>query len=457
MSVDQSNEAPVPSEHRDPPAFLRNIAAGFRLALFMPVQRADFRADVNQAVYALSALVIFSALLDFVDALPFPEFNSYGIGYLAATNLVGLLALWLVAAIRRSSPMLAQLVVMTSTAFVTSGVVIYAIYFLLEQGPEGMTLWIAHWALFLAAILWQLAIAIRAFGKALDLSLRRSFAFSLLYLLVALAPILGLPNQSVWYEGMPAEDVAEVAPDYRPIDVEKTFYAQPGMVDRALSGIAPGRPGIADLYFVGFAGYGAQDVFMKEVKVANSLFDRQFDTEGRSLSLVNNHQTIEDLPLANASNLRLALDGLAERMDRDEDVLFLFLTSHGSKDRLATRFWPLQHNDLAAADLRSILDAAGIGWRVIVISACYSGSYSFGCSNEADMTYFGRALIDEALRETRSFTTAYDLARERVTMREEAEGKTPSEPQISVGSEIQAKLAELTERLEALSEVAADN
>jgi hypothetical protein len=373
--------------------------------------------------------------------------------------------------------MLAQLVVMTSTAFVTSGVVIYAIYFLLEQGPEGMTLWIAHWALFLAAILWQLAIAIRAFGKALDLSLRRSFAFSLLYLLVALAPILGLPNQSVWYEGMPAEDVAEVAPDYRPIDVEKTFYAQPGMVDRALSGIAPGRPGIADLYFVGFAGYGAQDVFMKEVKVANSLFDRQFDTEGRSLSLVNNHQTIEDLPLANASNLRLALDGLAERMDRDEDVLFLFLTSHGSKDRLATRFWPLQHNDLAAADLRSILDAAGIGWRVIVISACYSGSFvdelrsdrtlvitasradrnSFGCSNEADMTYFGRALIDEALRETRSFTTAYDLARERVTMREEAEGKTPSEPQISVGSEIQAKLAELTERLEALSEVAADN
>ena len=75
----------------------------------------------------------------------------------------------------------------------------------------------------------------------------------------------------------------------------------------------------------------------------------------------------------------------------------------------------MQHNDLRAAELRSILDAAGIGWRVIVISACYSGSFvdelrsdrtlvitasradrnSFGCSNEADMTYFGRALIDE--------------------------------------------------------------
>jgi hypothetical protein len=162
-------------------------------------------------------------------------------------------------------------------------------------------------------------------------------------------------------------------------------------------------------------------------------------------------------------------------MDRDEDVLFLFLTSHGSKDRLSTNFWPLRHNSLGAADLRSMLDEAGIGWRVVVISACYSGSFvdelrsdhtlvitasradrnSFGCSNEADMTYFGRALIDEALRETRSFTAAYDLATELVTKREEAEGKTPSEPQIFVGSRIQAKLTELTERLEALENVAA--
>jgi hypothetical protein len=53
MSVDQSNDTPVPSAYRDPAAFLGNIAAGFRLALFMPVQRSDFRADVNQAVFRL--------------------------------------------------------------------------------------------------------------------------------------------------------------------------------------------------------------------------------------------------------------------------------------------------------------------------------------------------------------------------------------------------------------------
>ncbi len=257
--------------------------------------------------------------------------------------------------------------------------------------------------------------------------------------------------------------------------MELTFYAQPAMVGRTLAEIEAGRPGITDLYFLGFAGYGAQDVFMKEVKVANNLFDQQFDTEGRSLTLVNNSQTIDYLPLANVSNLQLALNGLAKRMDREEDVLFLFLTSHGSRNILSTRYWPLQHNDLAAADLRTMLDEAGIGWRVIVISACYSGSFvdelrsertlvitasredrnSFGCSNEADMTYFGKALIDEALRNTRSFTAAYDLAAERISSREKAEGLTPSEPQISVGTEMPAKLTALTERLERLGDVAA--
>jgi hypothetical protein len=231
---------------------------------------------------------------------------------------------------------------------------------------------------------------------------------------------------------------------------------------------------VADLYFVGFAGYGSQDVFMNEVRVASSLFDQHFDTVGRSLALINNRQTIDSLPLANVSNLQLVLNGLAERMDKDEDILFLFLTSHGNKNRLATNFWPLQHNDLEADDLRTVLDEAGIGWRVIVVSACYSGSFidelrsdrtlvitasredrnSFGCSDAAEMTYFGRALIDQALRSTRSFETAYDLAAENIASQEKAEGLTPSEPQISVGAEIPAKLAELTDRLEQLGDVA---
>ena len=71
---------------------------------------------------------------------------------------------------------------------------------------------------------------------------------------------------------------------------------------------------------------------MKEVAYVRRLFDESFDTSGRSISLVNNVQTVSRVPLANASNLRLMLKNVASRMDSDEDVLFLFLTSHGSKD-----------------------------------------------------------------------------------------------------------------------------
>lgn len=456
-------------------ALRANIVAGFRHALFLPVNGDDFRGGVNQAVFGLLTLVVVLTLLEFAGALPVPEFNRFGIGYQATGILAMLLALWLVAATQRVPQAFVRLVVMMSAALVTFSAVTFVARFALEQGFEGMRFWIASWALFLTAVLWELAIVIRVFLNALDLSLRRSAALSLLYLPVALAPVLGLPNQPLWYEGAPTEDVAAAKPDYRPIDVESTFYAQRPMMDAVLSDIGPGRPGVTDLYFVGFAGFGGQDVFMKEVDAAQSLFDGRFDTRHRSVALINNRATVDDVPLANGSNLRLALAGLAERMNRDEDVLFLFLTSHGSPGRLSTSFWPLKQNPITPDNLRAMLDDAGIRWRVVVVSACYSGSFvealesdeslvitaarkdrtSFGCSDEAEFTYFGRALIDEALRNTRSFVEAFGMASAAVAEREAAEDFTPSEPQIFIGRHIRAKLGELESRLRDMGNVAA--
>ena len=50
----------------------------------------------------------------------------------------------------------------------------------------------------------------------------------------------------------------------------------------------PNEPGIVDVYFVGFGSSDEQDVFMKEVLYAQQLFDRRFDTRGRSTVLINN-------------------------------------------------------------------------------------------------------------------------------------------------------------------------
>lgn len=228
------------------------------------------------------------------------------------------------------------------------------------------------------------------------------------------------------------------------------------------------RPGVTDLYFVGFASFGAQDVFMREVGSIRTLFDERLDTQGRSVTLVNNFKTLHSLPLANISNLETALSSVAERIDQDEDVLFLYLTSHGSRDhRLAVEFWPLQLPDLTADRLRAILDASGIRWRVIVVSACFSGGFieplqtdhslimtaaradrsSFGCAHENEFTYFGQAYFDEALRETYSFEDAFDVAVRSIDARERDEDLTPSEPQIFVGAVMREKLTELETRL----------
>jgi hypothetical protein len=243
---------------------------------------------------------------------------------------------------------------------------------------------------------------------------------------------------------------------------------QPQLLKTALASLKPGRPGVTDLYFVGFGADSLQDVFRKEVQTIRALFDERFDTLGRSVALVNNARTLDQLPVATMNNLGAVLRRIGRLMNVDEDILFLYLTGHGANAKgLSVRLWPLEPCELDAAGLRTLLDEAHIKWRVIVISACYSGSFiaplrgdttlvataaaadrtSFGCECGNDFTYFGRAYFHEALRETRSFLAAFDRARAAVLRREEAERRLPSCPQLSVGGAIRAKLKQLERRL----------
>jgi hypothetical protein len=117
-----------------------------------------------------------------------------------------------------------------------------------------------------------------------------------------------------------------------------------------------------------------------------------------------------------------------------------------------------------------MLDDAGIKWRIIVVSACYSGGWidalkdertlimtasaanrrSFGCGTESDATYFGDALFQHALRFEDSFVKAFEQARERIAERERAEHVSPpSDPQLDVGTEMAAKLPKLEAALRA--------
>lgn len=214
-------------------------------------------------------------------------------------------------------------------------------------------------------------------------------------------------------------------------NVELALYNQRALLDKAIAALAPRDPARINLYFLAVAGDGSQEVFRREVEFVRGQFDREFGTSGRSLALVNSRTTVASAPMATVTSIRESLKAVAARMDAEKDILFFFLTSHGSKEHEFT----LNQNNmrmrgLSASELGKLLKESGIRWKVVVVSACYSGGFidavkddhtlvitaarhdrtSFGCADENDFTYFGRAFFKDALPTSASFQEAFRKA-----------------------------------------------
>lgn len=256
-------------------------------------------------------------------------------------------------------------------------------------------------------------------------------------------------------------------PVHRNIDVEAAYERQPRVLKSALDGLQPSRPGRSEIYFVAAAAYGDQDVFMREARSARQIFDERMQTTGRSVLLVNNADTLDELPLANATNLGHVMDRLAEIMDPNKDVLVLFLTSHGGVGKLSTHFGRFSFNDLSPDSLSRILARSRIKHRAVILSACYSGSFisgledertlviaaaasdrtSFGCSNEREWTFFGDAYFNHGLRQTRSLVDAFAIAEGKVKEWETRDKLDPSQPQMAAGAAVSQRLETIARNL----------
>ncbi len=235
------------------------------------------------------------------------------------------------------------------------------------------------------------------------------------------------------------------------------------LLENTLAKLAPQRPGVPDLYVVGFAGDSEEDVFRNEVMYLETLMTKRFAAQDRIITLINHRDSTMKTPrpLASLDNLRTTLANVAKRMDPEQDILLLFMTMHGTREhQLFVQMVPGFFDLIDPQELRKLLDDAGIRNRVLVISACYSGGFvralhnddtmiltaarknrpSFGCGSDSNATYFGRAWLIEALNQTTDFVEAFDKARTRIAAREKAENFEPSFPQIDIGSNIQARL-----------------
>ena len=182
----------------------------------------------------------------------------------------------------------------------------------------------------------------------------------------------------------------------------------------------------------------------------------------RIVKLINNRTTLDTVPLATPANFAAAVHALGTVMNKEQDVLVLFMTSHGEKTGFALQV-PGRTLELTPAQVASALDGEGIKNRVVIVSACFAGIFvpplandnsiiltaadathtSFGCAPERDWTYFGDAFFRQSLHPGADLGQAFDHARVLISGWEMMDRDPPSNPQGHFGQALVDKLAPL--------------
>lgn len=450
------------------PRFSLNFAANIVAALWMLVGSVRafnwVKPTFGQFVlFALLALAV-NILLAWLTAHFGSDFNEQGlISYLIWPTIM------LIAGI-----LLAKRTLNYSLLFVPVILWLVAdtLLILVQSGMQFLSLqnWLPNWMyrflpdVFVALFVWQTAALLLIFAK----RLHWQWWERVIMMIGAIALLV------VWQKNVADQPIFKVK-NQNPTISEIAFYAQPMILADHLAGIEKSETGETDWYFMGVAGYSELDVFTNEIEQAKQLFDVRFGTKGKSIALINNPSTWQSDPIATKTSIHETLQTIGKQMNADEDVLFLTLSSHGAVDEsgqilgdLVLDNPPLDLDDIDPVWLKETLDASGIRWRVIVISSCYSGAFieslaspttliitasaadraSFGCSHNADLSYFGRAFFAEGLRgDKNTFDNAYAYAKKRVGELEALMGFTPSQPQMYVGSLMKTALPELEQTL----------
>lgn len=255
----------------------------------------------------------------------------------------------------------------------------------------------------------------------------------------------GSAQKGVWINGQRVRDASgKLLPD----PLETGLLAQGALLDQALQAVPASTPA-TELYSLVIAGDGKQSVFLREADYVTRLLSTRFGAHGQ-ITLANHREHMNDRPLATRETIQRSAQTLAQRTG-PEDLIFIYLTSHGTAEHELVLEQPrLSLADLPADALADALAPLKNRDKIIVISACYSGGFipglkddrtlvmtasradrvSFGCSEEADFTYFGDALFGRALVESDDLQQAFASASAYVAQREAEDDFEASEPQI---------------------------
>lgn len=434
-----------------------NLTAGFRLAFFRDCPRGAFTPSWHSVIFvfllSVAAAILFEALATAPPRIFYPGAVKNDTVYFALLFLGAYAAAFLMA--EASKTLLLAVMLYNALFFpllLFSGLAALQTEFLSKDNII-RDLQIIHWV-------WAFLITFRAVALVFEpYPLRQILAALAVVALLFYFPARYFYEDRFWYSG---------SADYQPSPLEKItheelFQNQHVLLRQQLAALEPARAGRTDLYAVVFGSYGYEDVFMREVRFVTEELSALERMDRRVVHMINNEETVTDVPLATATNLRAALKHLGGMM-KEEDVLLLYLTSHGGKDgTLSVHLaYDYSFHQMTADLLAEILQESGIKNRIIFVSACYSGMMidalkndhtlimtsaaknrqSYGCSDESRLTYFADAYFSEALPQEGDWVKAFARAKKILEQRENAEGKTPhSDPQIFIGQNIAQMLA----------------
>lgn len=209
-------------------------------------------------------------------------------------------------------------------------------------------------------------------------------------------------------------------------------------------------------HIVSLGLWGLQNLFRTEASQAAAVLRAYYGRGGQVVVKANTPATAA----VTSAALQAALRGVAAQMNREQDLLVLVLTSHGTPEGIGIR--TRRHGELLTpSQLRGYLQETGAANKVVIISACFSGIFSpladahtlvitaadathpsFGCSDKANMTFFGELFFNGAVPERATLPDAFALARGQIKQledelcpdqRRKETGACNSNPQIAGG------------------------
>lgn len=267
-------------------------------------------------------------------------------------------------------------------------------------------------------------------------------------MLFAAAPVSAQQQQRDPFNGQ--FGVFEIAPP--PADAARLATLMGDALDR----LAPQQPGVQDVYMI-TASFWGDPVFEREATQAEAILREHLHVpENHSILLSAGGNGPRTYPAASPDNFAAAIGQVGSLIDPNEDLVVIFVTTHGQSDGTAAmrehnRLW----SGLRPVHLGVMLGQANIRNRVVIMSSCFAGAFiaplasdstivmaaaapdrsSFGCQPQNEWTFFGDAYFNRSVRNGNDMVAAFDNAKRLIAQWEREQNLSPaSNPQIFVGS-----------------------